>query len=267
MLSQVKKIVAIASGKGGVGKSTTAVNLAVGLQQQGLRVGLLDADIYGPSIAMMLGVPENTRPQAIDEKYFRPIEAHGLFTMSMAYLVTENTPMAWRGPMAAGALQQLLENTAWGELDVLVVDMPPGTGDIQLTLSQKARLAGAVIVTTPQDIALLDAQKGIEMFLKVNVPVLGIIENMAIHLCSQCGHEDPIFGSGGGAMIARDYDTQLLGSLPLDISIRKQGDLGIPSALSSKEEKIGQYYRDIAQAVVDELDKNHDSGGPEIVFE
>ena len=220
MLSQVKKIVAIASGKGGVGKSTTAVNLAVGLQQQGLRIGLLDADIYGPSIAMMLGVPENTRPQAIDEKYFRPIEAHGLFTMSMAYLVTENTPMAWRGPMAAGALQQLLENTAWGELDVLVVDMPPGTGDIQLTLSQKARLAGAVIVTTPQDIALLDAQKGIEMFLKVNVPVLGIIENMAIHLCSQCGHEDPIFGSGGGSMIARDYDTQLLGSLPLDISIR-----------------------------------------------
>jgi ATP-binding protein involved in chromosome partitioning len=237
MLSQVKKIVAIASGKGGVGKSTTAVNLAIGLQQQGLRVGLLDADIYGPSIAMMLGVPENTRPQAIDEKYFRPIEALGLFTMSMAYLVTKNTPMAWRGPMAAGALQQLLENTAWGELDVLVIDMPPGTGDIQLTLSQKARLTGAVIVTTPQDIALLDAQKGIEMFLKVNIPVLGIIENMAIHVCSQCGHEDPIFGSGGGSMIARDYDTQLLGSLPLDISIRKQGDLGIPSAVSSKEEK------------------------------
>ena len=267
MLSQVKKIVAIASGKGGVGKSTTAVNLAVGLQQQGLRIGLLDADIYGPSIAMMLGVPENTRPQAIDEKYFRPIEAHGLFTMSMAYLVTENTPMAWRGPMAAGALQQLLENTAWGELDVLVVDMPPGTGDIQLTLSQKARLAGAVIVTTPQDIALLDAQKGIEMFLKVNVPVLGIIENMAIHLCSQCGHEDPIFGSGGGSMIARDYDTQLLGSLPLDISIREQGDVGIPSALSFKKEKIGRYYRDIARAVMDELDKTQDSSGPEIVFE
>ena len=267
MLEQVKKIVAIASGKGGVGKSTTAVNLAVGLQQQGLSVGLLDADIYGPSIAMMLGVPENTRPRAIDEKYFRPIEAHGLFTMSMAYLVTENTPMAWRGPMAAGALQQLLENTAWGELDVLVVDMPPGTGDIQLTLSQKARLAGAVIVTTPQDIALLDAQKGIEMFLKVDVPVLGIIENMAIHVCSHCGHEDPIFGSGGGSMIARDYDTQLLGSLPLDISIREQGDVGVPSALSFKEKKIGRYYRDIAQAVMDELDKIQGSSGPEIVFE
>jgi ATP-binding protein involved in chromosome partitioning len=267
MLSQVRKIVAIASGKGGVGKSTTAVNLAIALQQQGLRVGLLDADIYGPSIAMMLGVPENTRPKAVDEKYFKPIEVYGLFTMSMAYLVTENTPMAWRGPMAAGALQQLLENTAWGELDVLIVDMPPGTGDIQLTLSQKARVAGAVIVTTPQDIALLDAQKGIEMFLKVNIPVLGIIENMATHICSQCGHEDPVFGSGGGSIIARDYKTRLLGSLPLEISIREQGDAGIPSAMALKEDKIGGYYSDIAQSVIDELDRAQDKSGPQIIFE
>jgi len=194
VLSQVKKIIAVASGKGGVGKSTTAVNLALALQQGGQRVGLLDADIYGPSIAMMLGVAENTRPQAVDEKYFQPIQAHGLATMSMAYLVTDKTPMAWRGPMAAGALQQLLQQTAWGELDVLVVDMPPGTGDIQLTLAQKAQVAGAIIVTTPQDIALLDARKGIEMFLKVNIPVLGVVENMAVHICSQCGHGEHIFG-------------------------------------------------------------------------
>ena len=165
MLTQVKNIIAVASGKGGVGKSTTAVNLALALHQEGYRVGLLDADIYGPSVGMMLGVEENTRPEAVDEKYLKPIEAHGVATMSMAYLVTDKTPMAWRGPMAAGALQQLLQQTQWGELDILVVDMPPGTGDIQLTLSQKAQVAGAVIVTTPQDIALLDAQKGIQMFL------------------------------------------------------------------------------------------------------
>lgn len=267
MLSQVKKIIAVASGKGGVGKSTTAVNLAIGLHQEGQRVGLLDADIYGPSIAMMLGVPENTRPQAVDEKYFKPVEAHGLLTMSMAYLVTDKTPMAWRGPMAAGALQQLLQQTAWGDLDILVVDMPPGTGDIQLTLSQKAQVAGAIIVTTPQDIALLDAQKGIEMFLKVNVPVLGIVENMAVHICSACGHGEHIFGDGGGAKVAADYDTKLLGSLPLDLSIREQGDLGVPAAKAFADTAIAQQYRDIATVVIDELQGLSSNSGPEIIFE
>ena len=267
MLSKVKKIIAVASGKGGVGKSTTAVNLAIGLHQEGQRVGLLDADIYGPSIAMMLGVPENTRPQAVDEKYFKPVEAHGLLTMSMAYLVTDKTPMAWRGPMAAGALQQLLQQTAWGDLDILVVDMPPGTGDIQLTLSQKAQVAGAIIVTTPQDIALLDAQKGIEMFLKVNVPVLGIVENMAVHICSACGHGEHIFGDGGGAKVAVDYDTKLLGSLPLDLSIREQGDLGVPATKAFADAAIAQQYRNIATVVIDELQKLSSNSGPEIIFE
>lgn len=267
VLSQVKKIIAVASGKGGVGKSTTAVNLALALQQGGQRVGLLDADIYGPSIAMMLGVAENTRPQAVDEKYFQPIQAHGLATMSMAYLVTDKTPMAWRGPMAAGALQQLLQQTAWGELDVLVVDMPPGTGDIQLTLAQKAQVAGAIIVTTPQDIALLDARKGIEMFLKVNIPVLGVVENMAVHICSQCGHGEHIFGDGGGAKVAADYGTKLLGSLPLDLTIRQQGDRGIPAVSALKDHAIAQQYRDIGNLVMTELVEMDSDTGPEIVFE
>ncbi|MFB0990122.1 MAG: iron-sulfur cluster carrier protein ApbC [Porticoccaceae bacterium] len=267
VLSQVKKIIAVASGKGGVGKSTTAVNLALALQQGGQRVGLLDADIYGPSIAMMLGVAENTRPQAVDEKYFQPIQAHGLATMSMAYLVTDKTPMAWRGPMAAGALQQLLQQTAWGELDVLVVDMPPGTGDIQLTLAQKAQVAGAIIVTTPQDIALLDARKGIEMFLKVNIPVLGVVENMAVHICSQCGHGEHIFGDGGGAKVAADYGTKLLGSLPLDLAIRQQGDRGIPAVSALKDHAIAQQYRDIGNLVMTELAVMDSDTGPEIVFE
>ena len=267
VLSQVKKIIAVASGKGGVGKSTTAVNLALALQQGGQRVGLLDADIYGPSIAMMLGVAENTRPQAVDEKYFQPIQAHGLATMSMAYLVTDKTPMAWRGPMAAGALQQLLQQTAWGELDVLVVDMPPGTGDIQLTLAQKAQVAGAIIVTTPQDIALLDARKGIEMFLKVNIPVLGVVENMAVHICSQCGHGEHIFGDGGGAKVAADYGTKLLGSLPLDLAIRQQGDCGVPAVSALKDHAIAQQYRDIGNLVMTELAAMDSDTGPEIVFE
>ena len=267
MLSQVKKIIAVASGKGGVGKSTTAVNLALALQQGGQRVGLLDADIYGPSIAMMLGVAENTRPQAVDEKYFQPIQAHGLATMSMAYLVTDKTPMAWRGPMAAGALQQLLQQTAWGELDVLVVDMPPGTGDIQLTLAQKAQVSGAVVVTTPQNIALLDAKKGIEMFLKVKIPVLGIVENMAMHICSQCGHTEAIFGDGGGADVAEQYETKLLGSLPLDRSIRENGDAGLPSVVSDAQGQIAQYYGEIARSVIAELEAAGHDAGPEIVFQ
>ncbi|ETN92093.1 Cell division inhibitor MinD [Gammaproteobacteria bacterium MOLA455] len=267
MLAQVKQIIAVASGKGGVGKSTTAVNLALALQAEGKKVGLLDADIYGPSIAMMLGVAEGTRPAIADGKSFTPIMAHGLETMSMAYLVSDKTPMAWRGPMASGALQQILEQTDWGGLDVLVVDMPPGTGDIQLTLAQKAAVAGAVIVTTPQDIALLDAQKGIEMFTKVKIPVLGIVENMAVHLCSNCGHEDHIFGSGGGEKVAADYSTQLLGSMPLDRSIRERGDSGLPSVAAEPESDIAQRYGSVARQVIEQLAALDDSSGPEIVFD
>ena len=267
MLTQVKKIIAVASGKGGVGKSTTAVNLALGLRQEGLAVGLLDADIYGPSIAMMLGVPKGTRPQAVEEKYLQPIEAHGLVTMSMAYLVTDDTPMAWRGPMAAGALQQLLQQTVWGALDILIVDMPPGTGDIQLTLAQKAEVTGAIIVTTPQDIALLDAKKGIEMFLKVNIPVIGVIENMSTHICSECGHEEHIFGDGGGEIVASNYETKFLGGLPLERSIREQGDIGIPSAIASKEDHIARQYRDIALNVIDQLRNTSNIEKPNIIFE
>ena len=267
MLTQVKNIIAVASGKGGVGKSTTAVNLALALHQEGYRVGLLDADIYGPSVGMMLGVEENTRPEAVDEKYLKPIEVHGVATMSMAYLVTDKTPMAWRGPMAAGALQQLLQQTQWGELDILVVDMPPGTGDIQLTLSQKAQVAGAVIVTTPQDIALLDAQKGIEMFLKVKIPVLGIVENMAVHVCTECGHAEHIFGDGGGQRVAADYGTALLGSLPLDLTIRQQGDKGLPLAAAFPDQPIAQQYREIARSVMAALESAHADSGPDIEFE
>ncbi len=267
MLDQVKTIIAVASGKGGVGKSTTAVNLALALQAEGSSVGLLDADIYGPSISMMLGVPEGTRPESPDGKSFMPISAQGLKTMSMGYLVTANTPMAWRGPMAAGALQQILEQTRWGELDILVVDMPPGTGDIQLTLGQKAEVNGAVIVTTPQDIALLDARKGIEMFTKVKIPVLGIVENMAVHTCSKCGHEDSIFGAGGAEAVAREYGTQLLGSLPLDRSIRERVDQGQPSVAAEPESAIAQRYREIALKILDQLAISGSDSGPEIVFE
>ena len=267
MLAQVKQIIAVASGKGGVGKSTTAVNLALALQAEGKKVGLLDADIYGPSIAMMLGVPESTRPDTPDGKSFIPVIAHGLETMSMAYLVSDKTPMAWRGPMAGGALQQLLEQTHWSELDVLVVDMPPGTGDIQLTLAQKAAVAGAVIVTTPQDIALLDAKKGIEMFAKVKIPVLGIVENMAVHVCSNCGHEESIFGSGGGEKVAAEYQTQLLGSMPLDRTIRERGDSGTPSVVAEPDGDIAQRYRAVAAQVIEQLAAMDDSSGPEIVFE
>jgi len=267
VLDKVKYIVAIASGKGGVGKSTTAVNTALALQAIGQRVGLLDADIYGPSIAMMLGVPEDQRPEVVEQKFFKPVMAHGLATMSMAYLATEQTPMVWRGPMAAGALQQLLQQTDWGELDILVVDMPPGTGDIQLTLAQQAQIAGAVIVTTPQDIALLDAKKGIEMFLKVKIPVLGIVENMATHICTECGHEESIFGDGGGAEIAQTYRTKLLGSLPLDRSIREQGDVGDPSMLAAGRAEIADSYRQIGEAVIAALAETDGGQSPEIVFQ
>jgi ATP-binding protein involved in chromosome partitioning len=248
-MNQIKHIIAIASGKGGVGKSTTAVNLALALRSLGARVGLLDADIYGPSQQLMLGVAEGVRPEQQDGQYLLPIEAHGLKTMSMGYLVTERTPMVWRGPMAGGALTQMLEQTLWGELDVLVIDMPPGTGDIQLTLSQKAKVAGAVIVTTPQDIALMDAQKGIEMFRKVGIPILGIVENMAVHICSNCGHSEHIFGDRGGERIAAQYGVPVLGSLPLALSIREQTDSGTPPVVAEPESAVTAVYLEIARAV------------------
>ena len=267
MLEKIKYIVAVASGKGGVGKSTTAVNTALALKSLGKSVGVLDADIYGPSIAMMLGVPEDQRPEVVDEKFFKPVMAHGLATISMAYLTTDKTPMVWRGPMAAGALQQLLQQTDWGELDVLVVDMPPGTGDIQLTLAQKAKISGVVIVTTPQNIALLDAKKGIEMFVKVKIPVLGIVENMATHICSNCGAEESIFGHGGGEQVAEQYNTQLLGSLPLDGAIRQQGDIGTPISIADTNPEISRHYKNIAQRLMTELEKSDTQSSPQIVFE
>lgn len=245
-IAQVKNIIAVASGKGGVGKSTTAVNLALALSVEGAKVGLLDADIYGPSQPQMLGVGRR-RPEVIDNRYMLPIAAHGIMANSMGFLVTEQTPMVWRGPMVSGAFQQLVKQTQWGELDYLVIDMPPGTGDIQLTLSQSVPVSGAVIVTTPQDIALLDAKKGIEMFRKVNVPVLGVVENMATHICSNCGFEEHIFGSGGGERIAEQYQTSLLGSLPLDLSIREQADGGRPSVIADPESTISHIYRNIAR--------------------
>lgn len=254
-LDGVRHIVAVASGKGGVGKSTTAVNLALALAAEGYRTGILDADIYGPSQGMMLGIAEGQRPQADEDKYFRPLQAHGVQVMSMSFLVTEATPMVWRGPMAAGALQQLLMQTHWDALDYLIVDMPPGTGDIQLTLSQKVPVTGAVIVTTPQDIALLDCKKGIEMFRKVDIPVLGVVENMSLHICSQCGHEEAIFGAGGGERIATDYQTELLGQLPLMRSIREQTDSGTPSVIAEPEGRVAGIYREIARKLVANVEK------------
>jgi ATP-binding protein involved in chromosome partitioning len=248
-MNQIKHIIAIASGKGGVGKSTTAVNLALALQADGARVGLLDADIYGPSQQLMLGIPADTRPEQQGGQYLLPVEAYGLKTMSMGYLVNDRTPMVWRGPMAGGALAQMLEQTLWGELDYLVIDMPPGTGDIQLTLSQKAKVAGAVIVTTPQDIALLDARKGIEMFRKVDVPVLGVIENMSVHICSKCGHHEHIFGEHGGEQISKDYGVPLLASLPLALSIREQTDAGRPTVIAAPDSAETALYRQAAVAI------------------
>jgi ATP-binding protein involved in chromosome partitioning len=268
----VRNIIAVASGKGGVGKSTTAVNLALALAKEGGRVGILDADIYGPSQHHMLGVGER-RPEVVaganGGQMMRPITAHGIQSITMGYLVTEQTPMVWRGPMVSGALQQLLTQTQWQDLDYLIIDMPPGTGDIQITLAQKVPVTGAVIVTTPQDIALLDAKKGIEMFRKVNVPVLGVIENMAMHICSNCGHTEPIFGMGGGDKIAREYQTELLGSLPLDLSIRETTDSGKPSVVADPDSPIALHYRNIARKLAASLWLHNLSAnaGPEILVE
>ncbi len=259
-MNSIKHIIAIASGKGGVGKSTTAVNLALALQARGGRIGLLDADIYGPSVQAMLGVADDLRPEQKDGKFLLPVMAHGLSTMSMAYLSSARTPMVWRGPMAGSALAQMLEHTLWGKLDVLVIDMPPGTGDIQLTLSQKASLAGAVIVTTPQDIALLDARKGIEMFRKVDVPILGIIENMAMHQCSQCGHREAIFGTEGGDQVAQEYGVPLLARLPLALTIREQIDAGNPTVVAVPDSPEALCYLQAAQAIEQALAHQGASG-------
>ena len=244
-LGRVKNVIAVASGKGGVGKSTTAVNLALALAREGAKTGILDADIYGPSLPQMLGLG-GQRPSSTDGKTMQPLQAHGISAMSIGFLIDQEQAMVWRGPMVTHALTQLITDTVWGELDYLIVDMPPGTGDTQLTLSQRVPLSGAVIVTTPQDIALLDARKGLKMFEKVSVPVLGIVENMSTHICSQCGHEEHIFGRGGGQEIAEQYNVPLLGSLPLDIDIREHMDSGNPTVVADEEGPIAMRYQQIA---------------------
>jgi ATP-binding protein involved in chromosome partitioning len=249
-LEQIRNIIAVASGKGGVGKSATAVNLALALQADGARVGVLDADIYGPSMPRMLGV--SGAPQTVGNRIV-PQQAHGLQVMSIGFMVEEDTPMIWRGPMVTSALQQLLTETNWDNLDYLVIDLPPGTGDIQLTLAQKVPVSGCLIVTTPQDIATLDARKAVQMFRKVEMNVLGIVENMSTHICSQCGHEEPIFGSGGGARMAEQYGVPLLGQLPLDLCIREDLDNGQPTVVSSPDSDIALRYREVARNVAARL--------------
>ncbi len=245
-LAGIRNIIAVSSGKGGVGKSTTAVNLALALAAEGAKVGILDADIYGPSQPRMLGL-SGRKPTSTDGKRIHPLEAFGIYCMSIGFLIDEDQPMIWRGPMVTQALQQLLGETNWGDIDYLIVDMPPGTGDIQLTLSQRVPVSGAVIITTPQDIALLDARKGLRMFEKVKVPVLGIVENMSLHICSNCGHQEPIFGSGGGERMAEQYGVPLLGNLPLDINIREEADAGQPSVVADPEGPAARAYLDIAR--------------------
>ncbi len=268
LIPGVKNVIAVASGKGGVGKSTTAVNLALALAAEGACVGLLDADIYGPSQPVMLGL-EGQRPESLDGKMLEPLMAHGIQSMSIGYLIDQDTPMVWRGPMVTQALTQLLNDTRWKDVDYLVIDMPPGTGDIQLTLAQKVPVTGAVIVTTPQDIALLDARKGLKMFEKVGVPILGIVENMSTHICSHCGHEEHIFGIGGGARMAAEYGIDVLGSLPLDITIREQVDGGKPTVVAEPTGRIAQTYQSIARRVaikIAERAKDHSSKFPNIVI-
>ena len=268
-LPGVKNIIAVASGKGGVGKSTTAANLALALAQEGATVGLLDADIYGPSIPQMLGLA-GKQPDSVDGKSMEPLQVHGLQTMSIGFMVDVDSPMVWRGPMVTQALEQLLKQTNWKDLDYLVVDMPPGTGDTQLTLAQKVPVTGAVIVTTPQDIALIDARKGLKMFDKVGIPILGLVENMSIHICSKCGHEEHIFGHGGGEQMWQDYETELLGALPLELAIREMADAGKPTVVGAPDSRAAEIYRSIARRVavkVAERAKDMTSKFPNIVVQ
>ncbi len=267
-LENIKNVIAVASGKGGVGKSTTAVNLALALSMEGAMVGVLDADIYGPSQPRMLGV--SGQPKSSDGKSLEPMESHGLQAMSIGFLIDEETPMIWRGPMVTQALEQLLNDTRWRGLDYLVVDLPPGTGDVQLTLAQKIPVSGAIIVTTPQDIALLDARKGLKMFEKVEVPVLGVVENMSIHICSECGHEEHIFGEGGGHTMAEESGVEMLGALPLDINIREQADGGKPSVIAMPDSRIAEIYREIARKAAAKLaskSKDYSAKFPKIVIQ
>jgi ATP-binding protein involved in chromosome partitioning len=268
LIPGVRNIIAVASGKGGVGKSTTAVNLALALAAEGAKVGILDADIYGPSQPQMLGI--TGQPESPDGETLEPMRAYGLQAMSIGFLIDPEMPMVWRGPMVTQALQQLLMATHWQDLDYLVVDMPPGTGDVQLTLAQQVPVTGAVIVTTPQDIALLDARKGLKMFDKVGIPILGVVENMSIHICSKCGYEEPIFGSGGGDKMGQDYEVEVLGHLPLDINIRLQVDGGKPTVVAEPNGRIAEIYKGIACRVavkIAERAKDMTSKFPNIVIQ
>ncbi|MBL4679467.1 MAG: iron-sulfur cluster carrier protein ApbC [Pseudomonadales bacterium] len=252
-LPGIKHVIAVASGKGGVGKSTVSANLALALSAEGHTVGLLDADIYGPSQGLMMGIPSGTKPE-ISGEFFQPIVANKIQMMSMSFVTSDRTPAVWRGPMASGALQQLLTQTYWQNVEYLIVDMPPGTGDIQLTMAQNVPMSGALIVTTPQDIALLDARKAIEMFRKVEVPLLGIVENMSMHTCSECGHKEAIFGSGGGDSVASEYETKMLARLPLAMSIREQSDGGKPPVVSDPDGEIAHTFRDLARQIHEMID-------------
>ena len=252
-LANVRNIIAVGSGKGGVGKSTTAVNLALALAAEGLAVGVLDADIYGPSVPMMLGL--SGRPDSPDGKSIEPMRAHGVEAMSIGLLVDQDAPTIWRGPMATSAMTQLLNDTRWGDLDVLVVDLPPGTGDIQLTMAQKIPVAGAVIVTTPQDIATLDARKALRMFEKLGIAVLGLVENMAVHVCGNCGQAEHIFGEGGALRMSEQYGVPVLGALPLQVSIREQGDAGTPIVAAQPDSAAAQAYREVARAMLGRLEQ------------
>ncbi|WP_373018693.1 iron-sulfur cluster carrier protein ApbC [Thiomicrorhabdus sp.] len=267
-LPNIKNIIAVASGKGGVGKSTTSVNLALALQQEGAQVGILDADIYGPSIPTMLGI--NDKPQSENGKTMKPLEAYGLQVMSIGVLIEEDSPMIWRGPIVTQTLTQLLKETDWKDLDYLIIDLPPGTGDVQLTLAQQIPVTGSIIVTTPQQVSLIDAKKGLKMFEKVEIPILGIIENMSTHICSNCGHEEAVFGEHGGQKLAETYHVDFLGSLPLDKRIREEADMGKPTVTAEPNSSIAHKYRDMAHQVSAKIGitkRNYGNLFPEIVIQ